>query len=394
MIKAEAHKRLTDMSSFRTGIEISSGELFLAMPRQLSLLSERLLRAERRVSRLWRELPGIARRAYVRGLIINEVVSTNEIEGVHGTRRQIEEVLESIQAPPSKYRQRKRFKELAGLYLELTGKGRITPETPGDVRKIYDTVVAGELEASQLPDGHLFRKEPVDVVDQTGKVIHKGVAPETKITTMLEQMIALVGATDIPPTLSAIIAHFLFEYIHPFYDGNGRIGRCLLALHLSEPLSLATVLSLSTVIADNKRKYYQAFEVTEASLNHAEATFFVIQMMEFIRLAQDSVIEELESKAILLERAQGLLEDFRKAPYALSSKELNVLFQAVQHFLFGAFEEISLCDVVRHLKVGAQTARKYTRVLEEKGLLEQVSVRPLRFKLTSEAVSAFDIAVG
>ena len=66
---------------------------------------------------------------------------------------------------------------------------------------------------------------------------------------MIDRMIELVASPDIPQTYSAILSHFLFEYIHPFYDGNGRTGRYLLALYLSEPLSETTVLSLSRVIA-------------------------------------------------------------------------------------------------------------------------------------------------
>lgn len=246
------------------------------------------------------------------------------------------------------------------VYLELTNKRHVYPKTPADVRAIYDAVVSGELADRDQPDGLLFRKEAVDVVASTQKVIHTGVAPESEIIRMLEQMILLVTAPDIPPTFAAIIAHYLFEYVHPFYDGNGRIGRYLLALYLSEPLSLATVLSLSTIISENKSKYYKAFEVTDSSLNHGEVTFFVIQMMEFMRLAQDALMEDLENKHALLTRAEESLSKFNAYPYTLSFKETNVMFHAAQHFLFDAFSEISLESISRHSGVGVQTARKYT----------------------------------
>lgn len=392
---AEAKKRLQEASTFRTGIEIRSEELFLAVPRQLSILNERLLRVERKVSHLWRELPGIAQWAYLRGLIMDEIVNTNEIEGVYSTRRQIEEALEGLEPQPSiepPTAGHKRFREFARLYLELTNRSHIYPTTPADIRRIYDAVVAGELEEAQQPDGELFRKESVDVVDPAQRVIHRGVMPESAITKMLEQMIALVGSSDIPLTFAAIIAHFLFEYIHPFYDGNGRTGRYLLALYLSEPLSLATVLSLSAVIAENRPKYYKAFAAAESSLNHGEVTFFVIQMMEFIRSAQDSVIESLESKTELLERAKSSLDKLKEDPYFLSVNEVRALFQAAQHYLFDTFAEISLNDIARYSEVNAQTARKYTLKLEERGLLKTVSRKPLKFELTDKAVLALNIA--
>ena len=390
LVQGEAERRLNDASTFRTGVKIEYGELFLAMPRELSLLAERLLRVERKVSQLWHELPGIAQGAYLRGLIIDEIVSTNGIESIRSTRRQIQEALESIEsATPS--REFRRFREFTCLYYELIDKSHIVPQTPADIRKIYDAILEGELKKEQQPDGEFFRKDPVDIVTSTQKVAHKGVVPEASIIKLLEQMISLVNSTDIPPLYTAIIAHYLFEYIHPFYDGNGITGRYLLALNLSKPLSLATVLSLSSVIADNKRRYYKAFTTTESPLNHGEMTFFVIQMMEFIRLAQDAVMENLEEKKAKLETALESLAGLKEEPYSLSRHESDIMFIAVQDYLFNAFEETSLEDISLNAKVGKQTARKRTLALEEKGLLKCISQRPLRFQLTEQALTVFGI---
>ena len=84
-----ANERRSAESTFRTGIDSPNGELFLAVPRELSLINERVLRYERRISQLTRELPPVAYGAMVRSLVVSEVVSTNEMEGVHSTRRQI-----------------------------------------------------------------------------------------------------------------------------------------------------------------------------------------------------------------------------------------------------------------------------------------------------------------
>ena len=392
-ILMEAERRLHEWSSFRTGIEIKRGEIFLAVPRQLSVLSEQLLRAERKVSQLWHRLPGIAQQAYLRGLIMDEIVSTNEIEGVYSTRRQIDEALESVLSDQPSI-ETKKFREFAKLYLQLTEKSHLYPKTPADIREIYDAVVAGELKETQQPDGELFRKEAVDVVAPTQKVLHQGVLPEAKIIRMLEQMILLADSPDIPPLFAAIITHFLFEYIHPFYDGNGRTGRYLLALYLTEPLSLATVLSLSKVIAENKSRYYKSFEMAENPKNYAELTFFVIQMLEFIRSAQNEEMENLENKEALLKKAQNALDSFSREPYFLSPREVKIMFMAVQNHLFGAFSEISLADISRYEKISKQTTRKHTIKLEEKGLLKPVSLKPLKFLLTQQALTVFDIADG
>jgi len=102
-------------------------------------------------------------------------------------------------------------------------------------------------------------------------------------------MLEIVNSDEVPQVYSSIIGHFLFEYIHPFYDGNGRTGRYLLALWLSEPLSLLTSLSLSRIIFENKDVYYRAFKRAEHPLMHGELTFFVISMLELVRQAQDEL---------------------------------------------------------------------------------------------------------
>ena len=390
-VSEEAEHRLDNPSTFRTGIETQTGELFLATPRELSVLNEKMLRVERKVSRLWRDLPGIAQWAYVRNLIMDEIVSTNEMEGVHSSRRQIEEALESAEAKrPTK--EAKLFREFASLYLELTNVHRVYPQTPADIRSIYDKVVAGAINEGDLPDGALFRTEPVEVKSASQRTLHKGVFPEARIREMINQMIRLVESPEMPQVYAAIVSHFLFEYIHPFYDGNGRTGRYLLALYLSEPLSKPTVLSLSRVIAENKGRYYKAFDVTERPKNRAEATFFVMQIMELIRLAQDSLIDDLELKKVQLDKARARIKGLA-SQHGFAETAMTALFMMAQTYLFGAFPEVPLQDVAVHAEVSAQTARKYLKDLEERGLVAVVSKRPLKFTLSDAAVKDLELPI-
>jgi len=382
--EAQARLRLESPSTFRTGIMLETGELFFAMPQELTLLNERALRVERKVSLLWNALPGIAQWSYIRSLIMDEIVSSNEIEGVHSTRRQIEEALKNVESSnPSK--KEKQFQEFAQLYLGLMDKNIGYPEKPEDIRLIFDAVTNGQLAKNYIPDGELFRKGPVDVESSTQKILHTGVLPERKIIDLLQQMIEMVQSKDIPPTFSALLSHFLFEYIHPFYDGNGRTGRYLLALALSIPLSQVTVFSLSKVIAENKNKYYKAFDVTENPLNHAEGTVFIIEMMKLIRLAQDMQIEDISQKQELLDEADKMTSKLGEPPYSLSAKSRDILYQAVQYHLFSAFPEVSLIHIAKYIEAGSQTARKYTLELQEKELLTAVSLKPLQFVLTDKA---------
>ncbi|MDR2672240.1 MAG: Fic family protein [Coriobacteriales bacterium] len=376
----EAHRRLTGDSAFRTGIMLEHGELFFTVPSDLTVLTERILRIERKVSHLWRDLPTIAQRSYIFGLAMNEIVSTNEMEGVHSTRKQIEDALKSVaaQEPSREYR---RFREFASLYMGLTEQDLKFPQTPKDIRAIYDKVAAGELEKAVRPDGELFRKGGVDVVSAGQRILHRGVVPEFAIQNMLAAMIAMVAGDSIPPLFSALLSHFVFEYVHPFYDGNGRTGRYLLALYLTRPLSLPTVFSLSHTIADNKRSYYRAFAELEEPTNRSEATIPLIRMMKLLNQAQDYVLDDLETKFAVMHYSESVVSSIE----GLSDGARSILKIIAHIELFTTFESESIHTIAHYAQLSSITARKYTKELEAAGYVKSASRRPLMLSLSDEA---------
>ena len=379
-----ARQRIEAESTFRTGMDTPAGELFLAVPRELSLLNEQVLRHERRITTQLKELPPIAQWAMIRGLVVDEVVSTNELEGVCSTRRQINELLQS-DSPVKDPLQQKRFRELAKLYIGLTDQQQPKPLKPEDIRLIYDIVMDGEpLDAANRPDGKLFRKGKVDIIGPGSRVVHEGLYPESEIVSGIEKMLAIAGSEEMPETFSSIVSHFIFEYVHPFYDGNGRTGRYLLALYLSGPLSILTSLSLSRVIAANRDAYYRSFREAEHPLNHGELTHFVMNMLENVRIAQNDLDMNLSEKKELLDQIDKDLPLFGEAK-GLSEKELGIVYLLAQLDLFAAFPEAPQQEVADYIRLGVQQSRVYTKSLEEKGIVVAASKRPLRFKLAEPA---------
>ena len=388
LLRQEMLRRNAD-STFSTGINTPSGELFVAVPRELSLLNEKVLRAERKVSRLMRDMPGIASNAVLRSLVLDEVVSSNAIEDIHSTRRQVKDALEARAGATLEER---RFRELGTLYLNILDGEAEMPESPADIRKIYDRVMDGELTDAKQPDGELFRKDGVDITDGGVRILHSGLEPESKITEAMEVMLALVQGEDMPATYAAIAAHYIFEYAHPFYDGNGRTGRYLLSLFLSEPLSLPTVLSLSRTIAENRTDYYHAFRTAENPLNRGELTFFVYAMLELVRKAQIGIIERLECSRSSFDALQEKISKVAK-DLSLREQECQAVFMLMQYETFGLMGDARVDDIAEHLHVGNQMARIYLGALEEKGVVSKRRLRnPLTFALRDEFKERFAIA--
>lgn len=329
-------------------------------------------------------------RALVRSLVVDEVVSTNELEGVYSTRKQISDLLDSSDTLQREGSDTRRFRELAHIYLELSDKSHLVPSTPHDIRLIYDRIMHGENLSDNAPDGTLFRKGGVDIIGRGGKVIHTGVVPESRVISSVERMLSLANSDELPPLYGAIISHFLFEYIHPFYDGNGRAGRYLLALYLTRSLSTLTALSLSRSIAENKAGYYRGFREAEHTLDHGELTFFVMGIMEYIAAAQDRLINDLNVKRELFHEATKCIQKLEREGIYKAPK-LEILSMLAQYSLFATFPEATLDAIASSLTVGKQSARKYLRQLEEKGLVRIVTKRPLRFTLSNEGMRTFGI---
>ena len=380
---ALTQQRLRAEGTFRTGIMLGDDELFLATPRELSLASERVLQREREIERLWSALPHVACGALLRSLILDEVQSSNDIEGVHSTRREIQAALDAARTGSVPHVP---YLEFARLYLNLTEGRTECPERVEDIRAVYDSVVEGAVEAADMPDGRVFRKGPVCITDGM-KSVHEGVMPESRIELMMGQMISLASSPLMPSLYSALLSHLVFEYVHPFYDGNGRTGRYLLSLYLARVLSLPTVLSISRTIAEDKRRYYRAFAGVQHPMNHAEGTFFVLDMLVMVEAAQETLVSELQEKGCRLEAVLAAVERARREA-GLSGKAGELLVLAAELEVFSADGLIWVPDAQGHLLCSESTARRYLHELEATGYLELVGKRPLSYRLSARAREA------
>lgn len=375
-----ARQRLEADSTFTTGIGTPLGELFIATPRCVCMLTQKVLLAERQVSAMWRSIPGVMRWNYIYHAISEELLATNEMEGVRSTRKETEAAVAAArQARTEGDMEKARFGEFAKLYLNLTNRDVELPKTLEDIRDIYDKIALDEIDDKNRPDGELFRKGDVEVQGPHGTVIHSGVSSEARISALLAQMMDLARSDTIPFLQRAIASHFLFEYIHPFYDGNGRTGRYLLALYLSHDLTLPTVLSLSRTIAENKNEYYKAFTEAEDKLNSGELTFFVYTILGLIERAQESLIEELGVKIDQLDKATVLRDELRRE-HALSTNATLLLYAVMQEELFDTTKSMTLEDAGGDLMLTKQTIRKYVDELAGASLIEFTGRRPLRFR--------------
>ncbi len=99
------------------------------------------------------------------------------------------------------------------------------------------------------------------------------------------------NSSSLPALIRAGICHLYFECIHPFEDGNGRIGRALIEKSLSQSLNAPTLISLSLTINNQKKTYYKALEDNNKQLN---ITPWLLYFSELIIKAQENSLKQIE----------------------------------------------------------------------------------------------------
>lgn len=371
--EAEFAARAGSPASLHWDFKVGQHDLFLVLTREIQARLEAVWITELRISHKWATLPGVAGSHYLTGLLIEEIKATNQIEGVHSTRKEIADALEK----PSKGSHR-RFREMAVLYQSLLSEERPPfPSSLEEVRRSYDSLLSKEVPTEELPDGRLFRSGPVGIHDGM-KLVHQAPSSEEDVERRVETFLRAQESEE-HLLVNALIGHFMFEYTHPFYDGNGRMGRFLLAFKALQILSPPTSMSLSHQFSVQRRKYYNAFSEVENELNYGEATFFLEAMLEMLTHAQEDLESSLDDKHSQLKVLRTVLGSLERSDY-----HRDLLFLAAQAHLFGPEKPIPLAKAAATMNRSWNTIRPIGQQLVDEGLLTAASKKPLTYMLTSK----------
>jgi len=389
---AEYDKRVNDYSSFKTNLSIypfKKGELLLDREEnlffvnlgRLTKLYEEILLNSAKIQVAVKELPDFAIEPYFHKLIINEAQSNNEIEGIRSTKEELSNVLEHVN--DMKLSAKSRFVGLMKTYKYID---QLKPfESVEDFRELYDNLVAEEIPSNKQPDGKYFRKNGVSITDST-KVWHKGIESEEKIIKKLNELILFLNVSEIPDLFKYMIAHYYYEYIHPFYDGNGRTGRLLVCSYLSRKLERYSAITFSHAINNNKQKYYKSLENVSDPLNKGELTFFLIDMLEFLSEGQNSMLEDLQIGLSKVEKIKKYIGDIEwTQDHILKGIVRNLSEIAV---LAGVNNLPSNQDLQRFYNLSPHKINKYMSILEEKGMIELIKQRPKTYAIKDEFIES------
>jgi len=395
-IEDEYIKRIENPSTFITDLKINpikrenkildkEYNLFYVNLIEHTLLQQEIFENSIKITSLSNpnEFPQIAITEIVNKILSNELYKTNKIEGIETVKSEIHTSLKDNRKANKKVNKLdgiiKKYKDI----MEKNFKDTQHIDSLSSFRKIYDEMFEDfEKSGNYKLDGKYFRKDTVKIINGLGNIIHIGVNGEEAIEKNIESLIEFINRKDITFLLKASIVHFFFEYIHPFYDGNGRFGRYLLSLYLARKLDNLTAFSVSYSISRNLDDYYKSFVEVEDVNNYGEITFFVENILKTIKNGQEMIIELLNDSVMRFKHSIEILDELTKE---LSEKENIILRIYLQNYLFNDFEELTNVELTSIIgDLTQQTINKYTQELEKKGYLVKIKQRPLTYSLSEK----------
>lgn len=204
---------------------------------------------------------------------------SNRIRTIHGSLaieqntlslEQVTAVLNGKQvlAPP------KDIAEVKNAYEIYERLDELNPYSVDDLLTAHGIMTRGLVEESGV-----FRSRPVGVVDSEGHVLHFGTLPQY-VPDLVMELLDWVKTSEVHMLIRSCVFHYELELIHPFADGNGRVGRLWHTLLLSKWNPAFAWLPVESIIHDRQQEYYAAIN---ASNDAGESTEFIEFMLSAIK---------------------------------------------------------------------------------------------------------------
>jgi Fic family protein len=354
------NKRFTSESSYRLDFDIKGNEAFIFMDKEIVEKISNIYKHNIELLKTKNEIPKIALEQYTNKCLIDEIKLTNQIEGVYSTRKEIQNILKSNNED------KKRFSSLINKYKKLE-ESSIKISTCMDIRELYDEILLMEISkenSKDIPDGTVFRQGPVFVTGRYGEIIHEGITPEEKIIEIMTKLLDFLKNHNSNALIKIAVVHYMFGYVHPFYNGNGRLSRFISSYLLSKELEKIVAYQLSKAIFSNVNAYYKMFKITNDPINKGDLTYFVIRFLEIIEKALADLNEALIDR-------KNKLDLFSQKIDLLSNEDntkKQIMEMLLKNTLFGE-EGLSVYELEDLTDFGLTKIREVIRTLDEEKLL-------------------------
>jgi len=307
------------------------------------------------------------RERYVINSLIEEAITSSQLEGAATTRKVAKEMLRTGRRP--------RTRDERMILNNYTGMLRVRELrherlTPAMVIEFHRIITDGTLD-DQADCGRLQLpgEDRLVIVDGYDDEIMHAPPAATQLPERLDRLCQFAnGDLDtayVPPVVRAILLHFMLAYDHPFVDGNGRTARLVFYWSmLSQDYWLAEFLPISRLLKKAPAQYARSFLHSEQ--DGGDLTYFVLYQLRIAQRAVNDLHEYLDRKVA---ETQQVRQALKAVSHRFNLRQLALLENAIRH----PDGRYTVASHARSHGVVAQTARGDLHDLEEQGLLTKTS---------------------
>lgn len=246
-------------------------------------------------------------------------------------------------------------------------EGKRVLGNPNEIQEVKNALQAYELlltlnpyEENDLLKAHKLMMS--DLVERNGKYRNDGVGvfdgkqvvhlapPADRVPFLMADLFQWLKNSDVHPLIKSCVFHYEFEFIHPFQDGNGRMGRLWQTVILKDWKSVFAWLPIETLIKENQEDYYKALNSSDSN---ADSTNFIVFMLQTIL---NTIKEILETEKKITQ----------KINVKITANQKKIL-EAIKQNPFVTQEELSQIVGIAKLNIN-----KNMKKLQENGIIERV----------------------
>jgi len=286
----------------------------------------------------------------------DEIIATLSIETIDTTKESVRRILNG--AAPDSDNENKAYGIKRGLDFIADISNKITEE---NLYKLY-MLAAGDFleENNRLIPGKKYRHDEVYVVGQN--LVHQGINYR-QLPEYVQNLIRFINTDDdLDQVVKSIIAHYYFAYLHPYFDGNGRMARLVqMWILLQKGYTSSLFVPFSAYINENKNLYYNAFKIVADNYKLSG----VLDVTPFIVYFMDHILAPLQYR----QTAGTVLEQFKAmlANGEVTEKEKDLFYFVLSAYGSQEFSSKQLEKDYQH--VAYATVRSFLMKFQDRGLL-------------------------
>lgn len=155
-----------------------------------------------------------------------------------------------------------------------------------DLKKAHGIMMNGLIDGAGA-----LRTKSVGVISETGNVIHVA-PPHNMVSVLMSQLFDWLRTSKTHMLIRSSVFHYEFEFIHPFADGNGRMGRFWQTALLASWKPIFEWIPIESIIKDNQDEYYRAIGLSTAE---GKSNRFILFMLRVIKKAIEDIVNDSRS---------------------------------------------------------------------------------------------------